>query len=218
LGSEFTVYDLVIVGAGGFAREVHAWLPDVYGANYRFKGFLGRLGDAAPPGELLADPCDYSPAVNDRFILAIGDIAARREVVDALSRRGAQFESFIHPRSLIAPTARIGRGAVIYPFAVVSNEAELEDFVHLNLYASVGHDARVGRNCYLSPYANLNGGSRIGDEVFLASHATVAPGVTIGNRSKVSAGGAAMRDVPQDGLVFGVPGKTTTQVKFGGGR
>ncbi len=200
------MYDIVIIGAGGFAREVHAWLPEVYSAEtHRFRGFLGREPDAGA-APLLGDPLDYTPQAEDRFILAIGDLDARARLVGALSDKGATFISFIHPQSIVSASSRIGQGTVIYPYAVVSNGAKIGDFAHLSLYASAGHDADVGRNCYLSPYATLNGGSRIADNVFLGSHATVGPQVTVGRNSTVSANSCALRNVPDESFVFGVPG------------
>ena len=204
--------DLVIVGAGGFAREIETWLPEVFPAEtYRLKGFLGRATDSSPA--VLADPCDYSPTASDRFILAIGDLDVRQNVIDSLESKGAQFINFVHPTSCIAPTTRIGRGAVIYPFAVTSNGAKVGNFVHLSLYASVGHDAATGDNCYLAPYATLNGEARIGDNVLVGSHVTVASRVTVGGNSRVSANSAVMRDAPEHSIVFGVPGKSAPRIE-----
>ena len=208
--------DIVIVGAGGFAREVHTWLPDVYPADkHQFKGFLGR-DDSIVPGTILGDPLGYSPEPDERFILAIGDIEVRKKVCETLREKRAEFIHFVHPTSLIAPSATIGIGAVIYPFAVVSNQATLGDFAHLSLHASVGHDAVTGANCYLAPYSTLNGVSRIGDDVLVASHATVASGVSVGNRSKVAANSSAMHDAHDDSIIFGVPGRRASRVECEG--
>lgn len=198
--------DLIIVGAGGFAGELHTWLPDVFPDNaYRFKGFLGS-GDGRSKTAVLADPSEYLPQPKDRFILAIGNLGARRKLAQSIEDKGGKFIDFIHPTSIVAPTAHIGRGAVIYPFSIVSNAASLGAFVHLSLYASVGHDAQTGENCYLAPYATMNGESEIGDDVLLGSHATVLSGVRVGNRTNVSANSSVVRDAPDDAIVFGVPG------------
>ena len=198
--------DLIIVGAGGFAREVHAWLPDVFPAEmYRFQGFLGR-DDGRSKTSILADPCEYVPQADDRFILAIGNLEVRRRVAQSITDKGGEFINFVHPTSVISPTARIGRGAVIFPYSVVSNEANLGAFVHLSLHASVGHDAQTGDNCYLAPYATMNGESAIGDDVLLGSHVTILSGIRVGSRTNVSANTSVVRDAPGDATVFGVPG------------
>ena len=207
--------DLIIIGAGGFGRELHAMLPDVFPANeYHFKGFLaGETNPLATElGPVLGAPEVYQPQASDRFLLAIGDIDARRRTTEPLLQRGARFASFIHPTAVVAHTARISDGAVIYPLATVSNSARLDVFVHLNYYASVGHDAVVGRHCLLSPYATLNGFSALEEDIYVGTHATVTIGRRVGARSKISANSAVMQDVPADSMVFGVPGRITRRV------
>ena len=115
----------------------------------------------------------------------------------------------IHPTAVIAKTARVGRGAIIYPYVVISNQAVVEDYVHLSLYASVGHDARVGRYSLMAPYATLNGFAVLEDEVYMSTHSTVTPERRVGRKSKISANSVVMQDTPAGSIVFGVPGKHT---------
>ena len=82
----------------------------------------------------------------------------------------------------------------------------------MNYHSSLGHDASTGEFAVLSPYATLGGGASISDDVFLGLHASVGPGKTVGPRSKVSANSSALADVPEDSLVYGVPGQTTPRV------
>jgi sugar O-acyltransferase (sialic acid O-acetyltransferase NeuD family) len=204
--------DIVILGAGGFGREMLEMLWQCFPAEqYRFKGFLAQsdasLKTAGLSAPVLADPESYEPRQGDRFLLGIGEMKARRRTVEAITSKGGVFLSFLHPLARIASTASIGNGAVIYPFAVVSNASKLDEYVHLNYFASVGHDCQVGRYCLLAPYATLNGFVRLKDEAYISTHATVAPGRTIGCRSKLSANSAAMQDAADDVMVFGVPGK-----------
>jgi len=213
------MYDVVIIGAGGFARELRLLLPDCLDeSKYRFKGYLGKDQGAGPDEEArrltLADPESYHPLPNDRFVLAIGGMDHRRRIVESMVDRGGRFVSLIHPRALVASTATLGNGVVIYPFAVVSNEATLGDYAKLNYYASVGHNSSVGKYCLLAPYATVNGFSALEDEVYMSTHSTVAPVVIVGCGTKVSANSAVMNDVAPRSFVFGVPGKCVRQVQF----
>lgn len=208
--------DLVIVGAGGFARELAAMLWEGLSADeYRLKGYLGRASDTpqTPTAEpLLGDPASYRPEPQDRLLLAIGHMAVRRQLVEQLTAAGGTFVSFVHPRAYVAPTAEIGVGAVIYPWATVSNASRLAPHVHLNYYASVGHDCQVGSYSLLAPYATLNGFVVLDEEVYLSTHATVVPGRRLGRRAKVSANSAVMRDAGPDTFTFGVPGRTVRNI------
>lgn len=212
--------DVVIIGAGGFGREIRQLLFDCLDSHqYRFKGFLGKdMGVAEDPTvakQMLGDPQTYKPAAQDRFVLAIGNMAARRQTTESLLTRGARFIKLIHPSALVADSAQLGQGIILYPFSVVSNEAKLSDFTKLNYYASAGHNAEFGKYCLLAPYATVNGYSVLEDDVYLSTHSTVAPVVRVGARSKVSANSAVMNDVPPDTFVFGVPGRCRPQIRIG---
>lgn len=204
--------NLIIVGAGGFGRELAEMLDSAFSpTDYRLAGFLAQ-GETRITADgldlpVLGDPERYEPQSQDRFLMAIGHMNVRRRVVEALESRGGQFVSFVHPQARIARTAKIGVGCVIYPMAIVSNASHLEAHVHLNYYASVGHDCRVGRYCLLAPYATLNGFVELESEVYLSTHSTVAPGRKIGSRSKLSANSACMHHAGANMMIFGVPGK-----------
>ncbi len=209
--------NVVIVGAGGFAREMHELLPSfLVGTKYTFQGFLGRdcgsLTASQLGGPLLGDPERYSPSQDQRFVLAIGEMEARLRIVDRLQCQGGQFLTLIHPRALVASTAELASGVIIYPFAAVSNNAKLDACVKLNYYASVGHDTQLGKCCLLAPYATVNGFSVLEDGCYMSTHSTVAPQVRMGEQAKLSANSAAMQNVPPNSIVFGVPGRAVRRV------
>lgn len=210
--------DLVIVGAGGFGRELLEFMrPCFPESEFRVKGFLDQNPNAlAGTGvelPILGDPKAYNPEPNDRFLVALGAPLVKRGCVESLLERGATFSSMVHPTAVIASSAELGRGVVIYPYAIVSNVARVGDFVSLNLYASVGHDSTVGDFSSLAPYATLNGGAHVGDEVFMGTHSSLAVTKRIGAKCKISSGAAVMHDVVAESMAFGVPAR---QVRLGG--
>lgn len=52
----------------------------------------------------------------------------------------------------------------------------------------------------------------IGDNCWLASNVTVCPGVTIGNGCVIGTGAVVTKDVPDNSLVVGVPGKVIRKI------
>lgn len=203
---------IVIVGAGGFGREVLQWARDAWPEDAaRVAGFLSADSGileghaAAPP--IVGNPDDFVPRPGDGFLLAIGIPGVRRRVAERLLARGAEFLSLIHPTAVVAATATIGAGSIICPHAVVSDCARLGNFTLVNYHASVAHDAITGDFAVLSPYATLGGRAGVGTDTFLGLHASVGPGVAVGERSKVAANSCALADVPPDSLVHGVPGR-----------
>jgi len=205
---------LIIVGAGGFGREVWLWLQGVPGHPAdRVVGYLDRdltrLDGHAIPRPILGDPADYRPRQDDCLLLAIGIPRIRRDVASGLMARGGRFATLVHPSAIVAPTARIAAGCIIGPMAIVSDAVILGAFTLVNYHASLGHDAATGDYCVLSPNATLGGGARIDDDVFLGLSASVGPAMKVGARSKIAANSAALGDIPTDSLVVGVPGRVS---------
>jgi len=203
---------ILIVGAGGFGREVLQWTHDAWPEQSRLiAGFLsadaGLLDGRGLGLPILADPADFAPQSGDALILAIGIPGVRRRVAEDLLGRGAVFLTLVHPTAIVAATAVIGTGSVICPRALVSVSASVGRFGLVNYQASLAHDSSAGDFAVLSPYATLGGGARIGADAFLGLHAAVGPGLSVGPRSKLSAGSCALADVPADSLAYGVPAR-----------
>lgn len=206
-----SVSRILIVGAGGFGREVLQWVRDAWPD--RSAAVAGFLADAPPAdhGEdmppVIDDPARYVPAPGDGFLLAVGIPDVRRRMAENLMGRGARFLTLVHPTAVVVPAAEIGAGTIICPFAVVSDNTRLGRCVLLNYHSSLGHDSSAGDFAVLSPYATLGGNAHVAEDVFLGMHASVGPGRRVGPRSKVSANSCALADAPADSLVFGAPGR-----------
>ncbi len=208
-------YNLIIVGAGGLGREVYQYARDAFTSrnHYRITGFLDdnsqeliQRGYTLDVG-IIGDTNNYQIQENDRFLVAIGDPKIRRLLVERLSARGGQFATLVHPKAYVAPSAKLGVGTIISPFATVATFTNLDDHVVLGFYAHVGHDSHIGAYGVLSPYAAVNGGVVLGPSVFLGTHATITPGCKVGEESQISAGSVVYQDVPAHRLVVGNPGK-----------
>jgi sugar O-acyltransferase (sialic acid O-acetyltransferase NeuD family) len=201
---------VVIAVAGGFGRELAAYARD---AGFEVSAFLHDPSrsplDGIEVGAEVRGPAeDYEPHCDELLAIGLGEPGPRRELAEQLLARGARLATVVHPAAWVAPTARLGEGVVIAPFAFVGPGAEIDDLTVLNTHASVGHDSVIGRCCVLSPYAVTGGWARLEDEVYLATHATVTPRRAVGVGSSVSAGSVVFRDVPPHSLAMGNPAKS----------
>ena len=208
---------ILIVGAGGFGREVVQWALDAWPSQAgRIAGFLSAdadcLEERASQLPMLGDPANYEPRSGDGLVLAIGIPEARRRVAESLASRGGEFLTLIHPTAIVSTTAMIGVGSILCPYSIVSDSASTGRCALLNYHASLGHDASVGDYAVLSPYATLGGAAHIGDDVFLGMHASVGPGRRVGARSKISANSCALSDAAADSIIYGVPGRIGRRV------
>jgi sugar O-acyltransferase (sialic acid O-acetyltransferase NeuD family) len=208
---------ILIVGAGGFGREVLQWARDAWPSDCnRIAGFLSadaHVLDGCDCGiRIVGSPDSHRPVHGDLHLLAIGVPYARRRVAESLIARGAEFLTLVHPTAIVAPSAEIGEGSIICPYSIVSDSARLGRFVAMNYHTSLGHDASAGDFAVLSPYSTLGGHAHIEQDVFLGLHASVGPGKTVGARSKVSANSCVLASAPSDSLIFGVPGRIGRRV------
>lgn len=204
--------DIIIVGAGGFGREVYEMAKEIFvEPEYKIRGFLSDDLEVLDGFNLdipiLGTIKDYKVCPNDRFLVAIGSVDGKKKIVEFLKAQEARFLSLVHPEAKIFSSAVIGEGSIIYPYAFVSSNVKIGDFCLLNAFAGCGHDAVVGDYSVLCPYSVLLGWASIEEESFIATHATVGPKVKLGKRAKVSANSAALRSAADDAFICGVPGK-----------
>jgi len=212
------VKSTIIVGAGGFGREVLQYLKDIHGHD-PVRGFLDDHATTVEPAsldkEILGRISDWEPQPDEEFVLAVGNPEARLELGRKLAQRGARFRSVIHPLAWVASSAELGDGCIVAPFATVGANATLADHVVLTFYASVAHDARVGEASALSPHSVANGGSQLGLATFLGTAAIVNPLKRVGDHSKVAAGSVVYRDVPPGMLASGNPARPRPLLRSG---
>ena len=199
----------LIVGAGGFGREVLSWASHVKQEQWKIAGFL----DSNPLAlcgkdirhPILGDPDTWVAKEDEVFISGLGDPNVRLRVCGSLKSRGAEFVTLIHPSVITGLNIEIGEGCVIAPNVVITVNAMLERFVLVNIAASIGHDSRIGEGTTISCHCDVTGYVSIGRCCFLGSHACVLPGKKVGDHAIVGAGSTVIRNVAPRTTVMGVP-------------
>jgi sugar O-acyltransferase (sialic acid O-acetyltransferase NeuD family) len=203
--------DLVIIGAGGFGREVFCWARESAG-EWIIAGYLDDnpraldgFGPDLPP--ILGSVQAHVPKPSEVFVCAIGQVAAKRRCIESILSRGGAFTTVVHATAVHSRRAALGKGVILCPYSIVSSDAQIGDFVTVNLHSSVAHDSVIGRWCQLHCHVDITGGVTLGEGVLVGSHASVLPGVKVGDGAVIGAGSVVNRDVAAGVTVFGAPAR-----------
>lgn len=205
---------LLVVGAGAQARYVlnsirllgdasvvglidsfenrEMWGRDINGA--RVLGGLAALKDVPPDGDL-------------RIVVAVSDLARKRELVKLLASSGYRFRSVIHPSAMVASPVQMGDGCIINSGVVVENSAQIGRHVLIHAGAVIEHDNILEDYVNIGPGVKTGGRVRFGEGAIVYTGATVIPNIVIGRQSIVGAGAVVIRDVPDGAKVAGVPAR-----------
>lgn len=205
---------LVIVGAGGFGREVLDVIEAVNTVARRFD-VLGFLDDGDPDVDTLApygvphlgpvgslDSLD--PDVG--YVIGIGSPQVRRQI-DERFRAARDCPVLVHPSVTLGRAVEFGPGTVVCAGVRLTNNINVGRHVHLNLNTTVGHDARLGDYVTVSPLVAISGYAVLEDGVMVGTGATLNPGVRVGPGAALGSGAVALRDVESGTTAVGVPAR-----------
>lgn len=204
---------LLIVGAGGFGREVLQWAEDAVadGADWRLGGFLdanpAALAGFACGLPVVRSPRTYVPSSADLLVCAIGDPVTRQHVAADLTSRGARFATLVHPTAIIGRRSQLGEGCIVCPRVTITTDVRIGRHVIFNAHTTVGHDVTIGDCCSLFSHCDVTGGATFDVGVTMGSHASVLPGVRVGEFAKIGAGSVVARSVKPFTTVVGVPAR-----------
>lgn len=198
---------ILLVGAAVFAEEVTdlASMAGVEVAGWIEGLDPGRCDlDRRPPIVWVDDQAAFEPGLP--ILPAIGSVA-RRGILERLVGEGRHLATLIHPSAVVAPSAVIEPGCVVFPGVIIGARARIGRGTIVNRGALVGHHTTIGPYSFLGPGANVAGCVTIGEQVHIAVGAVVRDRLTVGDRATVGAGAVAVKDVPVDVTVVGVPAR-----------
>jgi len=203
---------LVLVGAGGFGRELMCWAEDCQAAGTlpKLAGYIDDVVEALPGYDVsrLGTIQDYAPRPEDLFLVAMGEPAKKRAIVEMLQARGGRFASLRHPTATVVRTAQVGEGVIMCPYTMAMPDSRIERFATLINYSGIGHDSVLGEFSTLSSLVDVTGRVRIGCDVSIGSGARILPGLKVGDGATVGAGAVVMRSVKPCTTVYAPPAKT----------
>jgi sugar O-acyltransferase (sialic acid O-acetyltransferase NeuD family) len=149
---------------------------------------------------------EFSPEPGAECFL-VPTTPARATLVDRLiaDHPGISFATLVHPRAIVARSARIGRGVFVGAGSVIASCAVLEPHAFVNRAASIGHDSIVRSFARIQPGAAIAGHVLVGVGATIGLGALVIEEREVGPGAVVAAGAVVIHDVSPHTLVAGVP-------------
>ena len=207
------IRDLVIIGTGGFAREV-LWLfrkIENFSTKYNVLGFVdntpGLKGKLIDGLNVIGDDkwlMGHSKEVC--AVICIGNPKTRKHVYNELKQNSnICFPTIIADDVNYSESVDFGQGCIVCLSNVLTVNVKIGEFVIINLDCTVGHDAVLDDFVTLNPSVNVSGHVHIGTCTEIGTGVNIVQGRNVGENVVIGAGSVVVRDIPSNCTAFGVP-------------
>jgi len=207
--------EIVIIGAGGFGREV-LWTINDCNKNEEKYSVLGFVDDDQKIQDSIIDGCrvlgglewienNYKKSIS--CVIAIGDTNKKKEIEKKLKKIEPSYATIIHPSVISSKTIDIGKGTIIQAGVILTINISIGEHVHINIDSTVGHDSIIENFVTINPGVHINGKTIIRNSAYIGTGAVMKQGIEIGKESVIGAGSVILQNIPEKSLYVGVPAK-----------
>ncbi len=205
--------DLVIIGAGDFAREV-VWTAERMNQCCQEWNILGFVDD-----DKAGQTVDGYPVLGEVEWLqkhsrniyatcAIGTGSVRKRIWRKLSNlHDLRFATIVDPMATVGNGCIVGEGSIICAGTILTVAVKVGFNCILNLNCTVGHDAVIDECCTLQPGSNISGHVHIGAGTDIGTGTKIIPGIDIAEGTILGAGSVVVRNIQESGTYAGVPAR-----------
>lgn len=206
--------DIIIIGAGGFGRELKCLIDDINnfdnGIYYNILGFVDdniecntKIHEYNVLGNI-----DYIFSLKEKPSLVFGIGSPKIKEIISKKFKNYKFPTIIHPAiSVKRKNIDIGKGCIICQGSILTCDIILSEFVTINLSCTIGHDTVVGKYSSLMPAVNLSGEVDVKKGVFIGTGVKIINQLIIGSDTIVGAGAIVSKSLPSNCTAVGIPAK-----------
>lgn len=207
---------VVVIGAGGFGREVLEVFKDQNKIEEQWEilGFVddnqemsGKIFNGYP---VLGNPSWL--VQNGRSVgcvCAIAEPSVKKRVVEYLDNIGVSFYNAIHPSVIMSEYVCLGSGVIICAGSILTTNIKIGNHVIININSTVGHDTIIEDYCSLMPTVIINGNNHLRKGVYVGTGATFIQNISVGEWTTIGAGAVVVRDIESNVVAVGTPARVT---------
>jgi len=207
--------DIVIIGAGGFGREVVQLIEDI-NTDIKTWNLLGFIDETVGKQETFINDIpvlgnlewfEKANKSNLYTVCAIGNPKDKYNLISRASDYDINFANLIHPNAKVSKYTEFGIDCIICNNTFISVNTKIGNHISINPGCGIGHDTII--KDYSTIYWNviLSGNVCINEGCELGSKADVLPKMTVGKWSIIGAGAVVTCDIPDNCTAVGVPAK-----------
>jgi sugar O-acyltransferase (sialic acid O-acetyltransferase NeuD family) len=208
--------NIIIIGAVGNCIDILDTINRINAAcletDYRCLGFLDddkkRWGTTVMGLEVLGGISSASKFGDCSFINGIGSSKTfhrKRDIIEKTGVATNRFETIIHPTASISPTARLGKGVVVFQNVTITTNVTIEDHVCILPNSVISHDCTIGNYSCVAGGAIICGNVTIGELCYIGAGSSIREGCSIGNGCLVGMGSVVIDNVKNDLVIAGNP-------------
>ena len=202
------VKDLVIVGNGGFAREVE-WLIERINAKNQTWNFKGFIDKDTTNNKVIGDDKYLLNYTDEIYVaIAIGASEIREKLYNSFRKNPyIRYANLIDPSVLLSDRVQIGEGNIICAGSILTVDISIGNCNIINLDCTVGHDAIIEDFITINPSVNVSGNTLICSGCYIGTGAQIIQGLSIGKNTIIGAGAVVSKNLPGNCTAVGVPAK-----------
>lgn len=199
----------IFLGGGGFAIELYEYMQadNINAIGYYAQDDNTELSKIIPwLGDM--DKTPYEEFDRDaKYILAVRLIKYRDKMIEFMEKMNLTPGTFISSKAYYSKFAKLGKGAVVFPNAMITGNPVVGDFLFMDVFSVISHGDLMGNNIVIGPGVIVTGDSEIGDGVTFGANSAILPGTKIGNNVEIAINTYPQRRVPDGSSILIPPGR-----------
>ncbi len=203
--------DIYIIGAGTYGEAMFE-LAEICG--YTVKGFYDDNPHKAGENVMgvpvigVLNQTNFAH-IDTNFIVAIGNNHIRVTKMKELIQKKAKVPTLIHPSANISSYAQISEvGCYIHSHVYIWTKAKINKFCILSPKVMIAHHTLIDEGTFVSAGSNIGANMTLQKKAFVGIGSTLMTGIKlIGKNSVIGAGSVIIKDVPDNAIVAGNPGR-----------
>lgn len=204
---------VLLLGAGGHAKGVIGFLKHSYEIlgliekdYYSGEGLISSVPVIGTDKDLKSF---YQKGITNALVTvgSTGDSSLRERLFYMAKEIGFTMINAIHPTAVISEDVKIGCGNTFMAGTIINSGTVIGDNTIINTGAIVDHDCIVEDHTHIAPGVKIAGGVFVGEGTHVGIGAVVIQGIHIGRKALIGAGTVVLRDIPDNAVVVGVPGR-----------